>query len=74
MAILRNEHGQEYGDTFRYFMDGVEVSEAEAIAAEKAGTHKVARGGSGVVPEELRSEGETREDWLNPWMELLAVV
>lgn len=70
MAIHRNEHGHEYGDRFRFFIDGVEATEEEAYAAEDAGTHKVVRGASGIVPEELRGENETREDWLNPWMEL----
>jgi hypothetical protein len=52
----------------RYFIDGQEVTEAEAFDAEDRGTAKVAKGGSGVVPEDLRQSGETREQWLRPWL------
>lgn len=71
--IKRNQFGQEYGDTMRFFLDGVECTEQEAVAAEDAGTHRVVRGASGIVPEELRQPGETREEWFNPWMELRSI-
>jgi hypothetical protein len=69
MAIRRNEHGHEYGDRMRYFIDGVEVTEQDAKDAELAGTAQVMQGASGNVPERLRQPNETREDWFNPWME-----
>ncbi len=68
MVIRINEHGHEYGDHFRYFIEDTEVTEADVLAAEAAGTHEVVQGGSGVVPERLRQPGETREDWINPWL------
>jgi hypothetical protein len=55
----------------RYFIDGVEVSEAVAQRAEKRGAAHVVRGGSGVVPKELRAPGETEEQWCCPWLEML---
>lgn len=70
MAIRRNEYGQEYGDRFRYFIDGVETTEEAVHEAEDSGRARVVRGASGIVPEHLRQPGETREDWFNPWMEL----
>lgn len=57
-------------ETLRYFIDGQEVTQADAIAAETAGTAHVAMGGSGVVPQHLRAPGETEAEWLSPWMEL----
>lgn len=57
----------------RYFIDDREVTEDEATAAEKAGTAKLVRGASGVVPEALRRPLETPEEWLSPWMQLRTV-
>lgn len=71
---MRQEHTNgEPSVRFRYFLDGVEVSEEECLAAEDAGTAKVTRGGSGVVPENLRQPNETRDDWINPWLEMRSI-
>ena len=52
----------------RYFIDTVEVSEADAFDAERRGTALVAQGGSHVVPESLRVPGETPQQYLRPWV------
>ena len=51
-------------------MDGEEVTYNEAMSLEDSGAAHLAMGGSGVVPERLRSEGETEAEYLVPWLEL----
>lgn len=54
----------------RWFLDGCEITQEQAEAFERQGRAKIVRGGSGVVPEEFRQPGETREQWLSPWGDL----
>lgn len=54
----------------RYFLDGIEVSEDTARSVESEGQAHVTMGGSAVVPERFRQPGETRDEWLRPWMAL----
>ena len=54
----------------RYFIGTEEVTEAQVRAAEHMATARVARGGSGVVPVELRQPGETPEQYLSAWIQM----
>lgn len=68
--------GEQYvekAQPLRYFIDGIEVTEDEAVAAEQEGRAKVSRGGSGVVPVEFRKPGETEDEWLRPWLAMRSV-
>lgn len=56
----------------RYFIDATEVSEDVAKRAEARGAAHIIQAGSGVVPAHLRSPGETRVDYLRPWILLAA--
>lgn len=54
----------------RFFLAGCEITGEQAEAFEKQGRAKVVMGGSGVVPERYRQPGESRDEWLRPWMAL----
>lgn len=54
----------------RYWIGAAEVTATQASTAEHLGTARVARGGSGVVPEELRAPGEGPADYLVPWLQM----
>ncbi len=45
-----------------------EITEDSAKGLESNGLAHVSRGGSGVVPEEVRQPGETRDQYMCPWL------